>query len=296
MNYDETNLTDCKTYIYKRGTKYPERILNNSKTAISLMFTGTAHGELLPIYVVYKSDHLWDTWLEGGPEGTRYSRSKSGWFDAVCFKDWFNTIIVPYAHKIAGRKLLIGDNLSSYFSENLLKTCKEINIAFVCLPPKTTHLLQPLDVAFFAPLKTYWRDVLTHWKLMEERKHKTLVKNSFHKLLGQLKNKLVKRGAVSRNLEAGFSKSGLYPINPELPKSRLPQRTNVTDQQINNTTLLVVTEILQEIRNPLAPAQIRRKRKCDVQPGKSMTAADLVQSELHTTTKSNKKKTRKAQG
>ena len=34
------------------------------------MFTGKADDELLPIYVVYKSDHLWDMWLEGGPEGT----------------------------------------------------------------------------------------------------------------------------------------------------------------------------------------------------------------------------------
>lgn len=156
INYDETNLTDdpgSKKYIYKRGTKYPERVKNNSKSAISLMFSGTADGQSLPIYVVYKSDHLWDTWLEGGPDGTRYNRSKSGWFDSVCFEDWFNTIIVPYARKKPGRKIVIGDNLSSHFSESVLKTCEEWNIIFVCLPPKTTHLLQPLDVAFFAPLK-----------------------------------------------------------------------------------------------------------------------------------------------
>lgn len=56
INYDETNLTDDpgnKKYIYKRGTKYPERVINSSKTAISLMFTGTVDGQLLPIYVVY---------------------------------------------------------------------------------------------------------------------------------------------------------------------------------------------------------------------------------------------------
>lgn len=51
------------------------------------MFSGTADGQSLPIYVMYKADHLWDQWLEGGPAETRYNRSKSGWFDSVCFED-----------------------------------------------------------------------------------------------------------------------------------------------------------------------------------------------------------------
>ena len=108
INYDETNLTDDpgnKKYIFKRGCKYPERVINCSKSSISLMFAGTADGQSLPIYVVYKADHLWDQWLEGGPEGTRYNRSKSGWFDSVCFEDWFHTVIVPYAKKNRDEKL-----------------------------------------------------------------------------------------------------------------------------------------------------------------------------------------------
>ena len=31
-----------------RGTKYPERVMNNSKVCYSLMFSGNAAGELLP--------------------------------------------------------------------------------------------------------------------------------------------------------------------------------------------------------------------------------------------------------
>ena len=61
MNYDETNLTDDtgrKQAIFRRGTKYPERIMNNTKSATSIMFAGSAAGELLPVYVVYKAEHL----------------------------------------------------------------------------------------------------------------------------------------------------------------------------------------------------------------------------------------------
>jgi hypothetical protein len=35
---------------------------------------------------------------------------------------------------------------------------------FCFLPENSTHILQPLDVAVFAPLKRRWRDVLEKWK------------------------------------------------------------------------------------------------------------------------------------
>lgn len=279
INYDETNLTDDpgnKKYIFKRGCKYPERVINSSKSSISLMFAGTADGQSFPIYVVYKADHLWDQWLEGGPEGTRYNRSKSGWFDSICFENWFDTVIVPYAKKKPGRKVVIGDNLSSHFSQSVLQTCNELNVMFICLPPKTTHLLQPLDVAYYAPLKRHWRDVLTKWKKTEGLKHKTLVKSSFPKLLKKLKTKLSENGMESNNLIAGFSKCGLYPINSERPKSRLPQRQIISEEEIENTTSSVVIDILQEMRSPTsATVQTKRKKKCNVPPGMSITAEDL---------------------
>lgn len=74
------------------------------------MFAGAADGTILPMYVVYKAEHLWDSWMEGGPEKTRYNRSISGLFDMTCFEDWFITVIVPYAKTKPGRKILIGDN------------------------------------------------------------------------------------------------------------------------------------------------------------------------------------------
>ena len=58
INYDETNLTDDpgrKKCIYPRDSKYPERMLASTKSAIRLMFAGTACGQVLPPHVVYKS-------------------------------------------------------------------------------------------------------------------------------------------------------------------------------------------------------------------------------------------------
>ena len=64
INYDETNLSDDpgrKKIIVRRGTKYPERVMNATKSCISLMFACTASGKMLPSYVVYKANHMYDS-------------------------------------------------------------------------------------------------------------------------------------------------------------------------------------------------------------------------------------------
>ena len=71
FNYDETNLTDdpgCKKkYIFKRGIKYPEVVRDTSKTSISIMFCGSAGGQFLAPYVVYKGGDLWSSWCQSTP-------------------------------------------------------------------------------------------------------------------------------------------------------------------------------------------------------------------------------------
>lgn len=81
LNYDETNLSDDpgqEKFIFKRVKKYPERIQNDSKGSINIMFVGTAAGELLPSNVVYKSVNLCSSWTTGGPHGALYNCSLGG--------------------------------------------------------------------------------------------------------------------------------------------------------------------------------------------------------------------------
>ena len=61
INYDETTLTNDpgkRRKIYQQETKYPERILNKTKSSTSRTSAGYASGEILPLYTVYKSEHL----------------------------------------------------------------------------------------------------------------------------------------------------------------------------------------------------------------------------------------------
>lgn len=134
VNYDETNLNEnpgSQRCIFKRGVKYPNKVLNSTKTSISLMFAITASGEVFPPYVVYKAENLWRNWCCGGPPDTRYNKTASGWFDTVTFEDWFTSIIIPWAQKSHKPKVLIGDNLSSHLNIDIISKCQENNIRLV---------------------------------------------------------------------------------------------------------------------------------------------------------------------
>lgn len=51
-----------------------------------------------------------------------------------------------------------------------MKVSIENNIYFIGFPSNATHLLQPLNVGIFVPVKKYWRKVLD--KLRQESRHK----------------------------------------------------------------------------------------------------------------------------
>jgi hypothetical protein len=275
-NFDETNLTDDpgqKRVLTKRGTKYPERIMNSSKSAISLMFCGNADGEVLPPYVVYKAEALWTTWTEGGPKGARYNRTKSGWFDAVTFEDWFMSLFLPCLRKQEGQKVVISDNLSSHINLNILRVCEQNNIRFIALPPNSTHLTQPLDVAYFRPMKIAWRKVMSEWKTSAQGKcASTINKSKFPQLLDQLMTSLQENGAD--NLKSGFRKTGISPINKQEVLDRLPDyRKHRHEHEVVSQSFIDFLTDKRAIDTP--SGQPKRRKKVNVQPGKSISVADV---------------------
>nr|CAI5850751.1 unnamed protein product [Callosobruchus analis] len=158
--------------LFRRGIKYPERVCDFTKTSTSIMMCGSASGVLLPPYIIYKTEKMWQQWTELGPKGepcyndrcwglsARYNRTHHGWIDAKTFTDWFEMTFLPHAKRLPGRKVPLGDNLSSRFTNRVIKQCQENDIGFICLPKDSTLLTQPLDVGFFRPLKTTWRSML----------------------------------------------------------------------------------------------------------------------------------------
>ncbi|KAJ8938180.1 hypothetical protein NQ314_011588 [Rhamnusium bicolor] len=200
------------------------------------------HGEpptLLPCYVVYKAQNLYDSWTIGGPKETRYNRSSSGWFESSSFEDWVEKIAIPYLKKLDGKKFLIGDNLSSHFSSEIVRLCAQHNISFIFLPPNSTHMTQPLDVAFFSPFK----------------------------------GGLEKDTAVLEN-----RKCGICPLNREEVLRRIPtnQEPDGIQENVANSVVAYLKN-LRYGDGPTTPRQ-NKKKKINVLAGKSVTGADFAET------------------
>ncbi|CAI6374113.1 unnamed protein product [Macrosiphum euphorbiae] len=272
INYDETNLSDDpgrSKVIAKKGMKYPERIMNSTKSATSIMFAVSGDGVVLPTYVVYKSTYLYGPWRNGAPKGTRFNCSKSGWFDTKCFEDWVFTVAIPYLKKLDGPKVLIGDNLSSHLSCDAINMCAEIGAKFVFLPANSTHLTQPLDVAFFRPLKQTWRTILKEWKKGPGRKEPSVPKSIFPTLL----NKLITALEPNRrsNIISGFEKCGIIPLNRNKVLSMIPN-ANTPESSIVDSFVVEdsVLNILKDLRYETPPKTRSKRTRLNVEPGKSV--------------------------
>ena len=132
-------------------------------------------------------------------------------FFQQCFLPWIEHL--PHDEM----KLLIGDNLASHMSPTVLQICKENNIRFCFLPENSTHLLQPLDVGVFGPMKRRWREILRQWRLGDGKSYASLPKPEFPKLL-----RVLMRKDYRSAIKGGFDGTGLYPFNPQRVLSKLP--------------------------------------------------------------------------
>lgn len=238
FNYDESNLSDdpgLKKMIFKRGVKYPDNVINHTKSSISFMMCVSASGIILPPYIVYKAKELHQSWtvpIYGRPfcekrccsNGIQYAVSKSGWFCMQTFESWFFKTFLPHVKYIEAPKILFGDNLSSHFTPKVLEACQEYNIRFICLPPNSTHILQPLDVSYFGPLKNCWKGLLRDWKKKNPNVN-VLAKSTFPFVLAALFGNMENQ---KQNVISGFAGCGLYPLNRERVKRKLPLDLNTS--------------------------------------------------------------------
>ena len=221
LNYDETAIGDDAGdpfVITRKSAKTPRAVLNNNKANRSVMFTVTGDGKTLAPYVVTKTRFKDDEIEAFKAPDCFWGTSKRGWFTTPNFDDWFEAVVVPWA-KSKGDKptVVIGDNLSCHFSPVTLNRAGQLGISFRLLPPNTTHFLQPLDVAYFGPLKRAWREILLEYK--QNHVNKSLLKKHF---ASEFK-KLVHR-AKPENVLSGFKTTGLIPFDPDAAVAQMPRK------------------------------------------------------------------------
>ena len=175
---------------------------------------------------------------------SRFDVTKTGWFDSRTFELWFCHIFLPHVDNIPGEKVVIADNLASHFTSTVESLCRENNIYFTTIPLNSTHLMQPLDVAFFKPLKSYWQSVLETWR-KESRARGTIPKQHFPILLTKLYSKLHATGKDFS--KSGFRKTVLYPFDPDQVLRVIPGGSSQRDaKNIGRNLDATIIDMLKE--------------------------------------------------
>jgi hypothetical protein len=178
----------------------------------------SAAGYLLLPFVIFAGSVLINTWFEDLPRDWILEVSPNGWTNnqlALAWLEHFDTH--TKRHTVGGYRLLIIDGHESHSSLEFQDLCKEKNIILRYMPPHSSHLLQPLDVGCFAPLKRRYGDQIS--ALARNRIH-FVSKETFLQAL----KPAFEQSLTAENIKAGFRGAGLVPHNPDTVLSKLDVR------------------------------------------------------------------------
>lgn len=87
--------------------------------------------------------------------------SQNGWTSDEISLRWLQKVLIPdISRSQGGYRLLVLDGHGSHLTPQFDKLCAENNIIPICMPPHSSHLLQPLDVGCFTVLKRAYGELV----------------------------------------------------------------------------------------------------------------------------------------
>ncbi|KAH6511176.1 hypothetical protein HBI81_244480 [Parastagonospora nodorum] len=116
-----------------------------------------ATGKVIPPFLIFAGKVLISNWFHDLPRDWVIQVSPTGWTNndlALAWLEHFDS----HARPVGVHRLLIIDGHESHCAVEFQERCKEKKIITLCMPAHSSHLLQPLDVACFSPLKRAYSD------------------------------------------------------------------------------------------------------------------------------------------
>lgn len=144
--------------------------------------------------------------------------SENGWTTNELGFQWLQHFEKHTTGRIKGTKrLLVLDGHESHNSVQFQDFCKERGIITLCMPPHSSHLLQPLDVGCFGPIKRAYSNQIQDL-IRSGINHVTKVE-----FLPAFRAALTTSFTLE-NIKGAFRGAGLTPYNPETVISKLNVR------------------------------------------------------------------------
>lgn len=214
-NCDETAMylnPKGEKVIVRKGEKAVYTFINNDeKECLTTLITCNANGQLAPPMIMYSYKRVPRAIIEKVNSTWGIGRSESGWMTGESFYEYITNVFYPWLVKnnAVFPIILFLDGHKSHLIMDLSNFCSNHQITLISLYPNSTHILQPLDVAVFKPLKTEYKKVIRQWRL--KNNGEKVARENFAPILEQTLNSLTSLNEIIRN---GFRTCGLFPFNP----------------------------------------------------------------------------------
>jgi hypothetical protein len=248
----------------------PKAIQPGNREWVTVIAAINAAGWSVPPFLIFAGKYHLSAWYEEAeiPRDWAIAVSDNGWTNSKLGVDWLKHFNAhTKARTVGARRLLILDGHESHHSLEFQELCKENDIYTLCMPPHSSHLLQPLDVGCFSLLKrAYSREVESlmrnHINHITKLKFLPAFKVAFDRVF------------TSANICSAFRGAGLVPLEPDTVLSKL-------DVQLRTPTPPALTEALWEARTPSnvreleAQSSLIRER---VRQHKSSSPASIIEA------------------
>jgi hypothetical protein len=220
---------DALTDLFLENSYSSDAIFNVDETGFALGTTLPskvligASGVALPPLLIFKAKYTNSAWIPAStPENWKFSTSTSGWTSDNHAYEWLTTLFEPETRRIDEKqRLLLLDGHGSHLTARFIAFCIDKKIDLVVLPPHTSHILQPLDVGVFSPLK---RALLTEIEKLFCLDTRRIPRIEWTEAYITARS----RAFIPRSIESSFQASGIYPLSPItiLSTLRIPTPTS----------------------------------------------------------------------
>ncbi|KAI1514845.1 DDE superfamily endonuclease [Pyrenophora tritici-repentis] len=233
----------------------PKTLQPGNREWVTLIAAISAAGWLVPPFLIFASQYHLSAWYEEAkiPRDWAIAVSDNGWTNNELGVEWLKHFNAhTQARSIGARRLLIVDGHKSHQSLAFQELCKENNIYTLCMPPHSSHLLQPLDVGCFSPLKrAYSREVESlmrnHINHITKLEFLPAFKIAFNRAftLANICSAFRGAGLVPLQLEAVLSKVDVQLRTPT-PPAALPEAPWVAQTPSNARKLEAQSSLIRE--------------------------------------------------
>jgi hypothetical protein len=160
-NFDETGfqmgiIGSMKVVTGAERRARPELVQPGNREWVKVIQSICAARYAIPPFIIYKGRVHISAWYQETDIlcDWKLSVSENGWTNNELGLEWLKHFDkYTKVRQVGGYRLLILDGYESHLNQEFKDYRIEHKILTLCMPPHSSHVLQPLDVVCFSPLK-----------------------------------------------------------------------------------------------------------------------------------------------